>query len=487
MTSNKLLKLVLSGSLLCMGTLVGASTDNCDWPIMNHDTHNTRNNPCETQINTSNVANLVVDWQFNSATWVQGAPAVVNGVVYFADFGGNLYAKNVASGTDVFPPVNLGAACEGGILVTEDTIYTSTSDLRLHARNLDLTPKAAFNGGSVVVDPGAVGRAQILACPVIAENIIIIPIANNLAEVTTNINTTLRGGFQAFDATTGTFLWRTPVIKLNEGTAGGSISTAAIDHDLHLMFAGTSNATSPPAGKTTCALVAIDYRTGEIKWDHRQTKNGVWGALYPCGNDFDLGASPNLFTIHHKGKSYKVVGCCNKAGIYRVYIRKTGQLVWESRLFPKSEVPSINGNPGAAYNDGIIYTSSNVDRSGRPFNVISVLAQNSNLQAGLALFDGLMNTDFNYLHAVRAHDGKVLWTRITQSSTFPSMTHANGVLYTGNFRGEFRALDAANSNVLRNEATGLGVIGAPITVVDGRVFVGFGLGAAGGLRVYSLP
>ena len=489
-------KLWSTSLLLVVGTLSAQSVDNCNWPTMNHDHDNTRTNPCETIIGPDNVGNLVLSWSFAAPGSVQGAPVVVGTTVYFTDTTGNLYAKNVATGADVFPSVNLGAACEGGTLVTVDTIYTTTSDLRLHARNLDLTPKVAFNGGSVVVNPDAVGRAQILACPILVDNIVIIPIVNNLAEVTTNINTTLRGGFQAFNATTGQFLWRRALLRNDQGTSGGSLSTGAIDTELGLFFAGSSNATSPPAGKFTNALLAIDYRTGKIRWARQYTKNGVWGALYPCGNDYDLGASPNLFEITHKGKTYKVVGAASKTGVYRVFDRATGRTVWEKLLKPKDnesnvltpEVTSINGNPGAAYHDGVIYTSTNVDRSGRPFNVISILAQNSNLGALIALGDGLVNTDYNYLHAVRAKDGKILWTSTTQSSTFTSLTQANGVIYVGNVRGLFMALDAKTGEFLRSEQIPAGgILGAPITVAGGRVFVGVNIGGPGSIRVYNLP
>ena len=150
-------------------------------------------------------------------------------------------------------------------------------------------------------------------------------IANTDAEETGVLFPTLRGGFYAFDTSDGSFLWKYIVNPAPLGTAGGSFSTAGVDPNLHLMFVGTSNATTPPAGPHTSSLLAIDYRTGELRWSQQYQKNDVYSTLYPCGPDHDVGSSPNLFTVCKDGKKICAVGANNKADCYRAFKRKDGK------------------------------------------------------------------------------------------------------------------------------------------------------------------
>ena len=63
---------------------------------------------------------------------------------------------------------------------------------------------------------------------------------------------------------------------------------------------------------------------------------------------------------------------------------------------------------------------------------------------------------------------------------------ANGVLYTGSFNRVLRAIDATNGNTLFSTDAG-NVIGAPITVTEGTVLVGVGIGGPGAVNAYGVP
>ncbi|MCE5316419.1 MAG: hypothetical protein LLG04_03525 [Parachlamydia sp.] len=61
------------------------------------------------------------------------------------------------------------------------------------------------------------------------------------------------------------------------------------------------------------------------------------------------------------------------------------------------------------------------------------------------------------------------------------------MLYTGDFIGEFRAVNTKNGeDVLVANLLGL-TIGGPITVVGNQVFIPLGIAGVGGLYVYHKP
>ena len=84
------------------GGLVGPGLDNTDWVTIGHDPSDTRSQPNEPTINTGNVDALVPKWIATTTGDVSGTPAVSNGVVYFGDFGGTLWAINAATGATIW-------------------------------------------------------------------------------------------------------------------------------------------------------------------------------------------------------------------------------------------------------------------------------------------------------------------------------------------------------------------------------------------------
>src|SRR5215467_8460671 len=69
-----------------------------DWRMIGHDSANTRNQPFEHTIGTSNVSQLGVKWIATTTGDVSATPAVVNGAVYFGDFGGTLWKLDASTG-----------------------------------------------------------------------------------------------------------------------------------------------------------------------------------------------------------------------------------------------------------------------------------------------------------------------------------------------------------------------------------------------------
>jgi hypothetical protein len=63
-----------------------------NWPLFGFDARQSRFNPYENILNTSNVSSLTEAWSFATGSTVYSSPAVVNGVVYAGSDDHNVYA-----------------------------------------------------------------------------------------------------------------------------------------------------------------------------------------------------------------------------------------------------------------------------------------------------------------------------------------------------------------------------------------------------------
>ena len=494
---------IFSFGMIATSSVNQLAAANCDWRSVNHDLHNTRSNPCESVISPDNVVNLQQLWSVGTNS-VQAAPVFDNGIVYFADISGNIYANDATNGAPILS-TNLGAPIKAAPLVTATTVYVATTDLVLYA--LDKTTFSTL--WSVVIDPvaQATGQATVESSPVIVEDLVIVGVACSEWAETTSPILSMRGSLNAFNAADLSPAWQYVPTSAIEGFGVGFWSTPAFDTHRKLLFVGTSNTSTFPAAKVSDSLLAIHYKTGKLKWYNQFTKNDVFGFVNPTGPNKDVGASPNLFSAHCKGhhssssssssssRSHKnrndLVGVCSKAGVYRALERNSGKLVWETTI---SKSGTRTGNPSAAVHGDTIYAVCTEDLT---YSINGPTVVQANLDCNELAWDmwlqGLFYTQNSVIKALDTCTGRVKWTDVSPSTTFSSLAEANGVLYHANFVGQLRCLDATSGTLLNvigsgnpNDVT----LVAPITVADGKVFVGQGsdgFGSTNGLAVYAVP
>ncbi len=479
-------------TLLSMASYVQAD---CNWRSLNHDHRNTRSNPCEKILSSDNVINLQELWSISGAS-VESAPIYENGIVYYTDIAGNLFSRDATTGT-LLQQVNLGSPIVGSPLVTGTTVYVATTGLILYA--IDKT-NFATTVWSSVIDPAALatGQATVEASPVIIDDIVIIGVTPGEITENGNPNPVVRGSLNAFNAATGSLIWQFVPSQSFEGYGVGFWSTPAFDAKRKLLFIGTSNTLTFPAAKLSDSLIAINYKTGTVKWVQQITKNDVYGYNNPTGPDRDVGASPNLFTADPSGSSSgshgkkDLVGVCSKDGVYRTFDRSSGKHAWKTVI---SRSGSRVGDPSAAVRGcRTIYALSNEDLTytiNGP-TVVEAYTDDCNPEAYQTYQNGLAFSTNTVIKALDAATGEVIWEDVSQGATFASITEANGILYHTNFVGDIRMLDAESGtvlNVIPGEAFET-ANAAPITVTDGLVFVGLGIEdtyPVNGIAVFSVP
>ena len=185
---------------------------------------------------------------------------------------------------------------------------------------------------------------------------------------------TFRGSVSALDANTGAVIWKTYTIDEPKpraknaagvqlwGPAGGGIWAApTVDPQRGFVYVATGNGYADPPQKTTDAVIALDMKTGAIKWVNQTTPNDQWTmgcrAQNPdnpscpatLGPDHDFSASPALTRAN--GRDLLVVP--QKSGMaFALDPDNEGRLVWQQRIGRGS---GLGGQWGAAADEQNAY------------------------------------------------------------------------------------------------------------------------------------
>lgn len=159
---------------------------------------------------------------------------------------------------------------------------------------------------------------------------------------------TFRGSVLALDARTGAEKWRTWLVDAPRASADGKSSGPsgvpvwagiAIDAARGNLIVATGDNYSQPATALSDALVAMDLKTGAIRWHFQATEGDAWnvGCVTPtrancpedAGPDYDFGAIPVL-ARGGDGRDYVLGG--QKSGIVWAVEADTGKLAWKRQV-----------------------------------------------------------------------------------------------------------------------------------------------------------
>ncbi len=378
-----------------------AQSDPHDWPMYNSDVLGARHNAAERTLDKSNVGRLTEKWRFppedsgQEIGVVHATPVVVNGYVYFgtATLDPTFYklapdgAVRWSYRNPEFAPAKpqhndeVGAAAlkpsiDGAIfssaLVTHDTVFFADMGGWIYALDRASGTERWKISTRANDFPGAHELNVAMASPILADGKLIVAggtLEQMLVALPVFKCCTGRGFVAAIDPQTGRVLWKyevgpkpeplEPAITIADdvgdhtfyfGPATSSIwCTPSFDAETGTIFFGTDVNTAPrrPTAnnrnlhtRESCAVIALDVRTGDEKWVRQINPGDVWTRAMRSYDsqtgrykDQSIGDTPKIYTISVDGKPTKVVGVGCKNGAFYILHAATGRILAHTPLY----------------------------------------------------------------------------------------------------------------------------------------------------------
>jgi polyvinyl alcohol dehydrogenase (cytochrome) len=468
-------------------------------------------------LGTADFRNLELAWAlgFPQATTMRAQAAVVGSTVFLpvSDFG-HLYAIDVSRDKPCFEwvykndiPLRTGVAY--GVLPRSGRKVLVFGDIAPLVHMIDATTGKEIWHQSVRLTSLSNGTGT----PVLYRDRVYVPLSASEINFGADPNhecCKTHGAVFALDAATGRIIWAAHTMhdaqplrdrgdgKMIWGPSGAPIwNSPSIDEKRGLLYVGTGEATSEPAEPTTDAILAIEMRTGAIRWHFQATANDIFltgcvrkrdGLNCPPHNsvflDADFGASTILV---RRPNGHDIVLAGQKSSTLYALDADTGKVLWSRNFGPGSVVGGIHW--GIAFDGKRVFAPVSVlpGRDGKP---------------GPGQVAGL--------HAVDVDTGKVEWSfephgdcsgdrasRVKNCAAGTGLSGAatvvDGAVVVGSLDGFLRAFDAASGELLyqydtaHDYDTANGVPGkggaidnASIVAANGYVFVNSGYGLMAG-------
>jgi alcohol dehydrogenase (cytochrome c) len=496
-------------------TLLNANSDQDDWLLYGRTYDNQRFSPLS-QINRGNVGRLTIRAMIHTGIFnsFEATPLVVDGIMYISTPADHVQAYDAVTGElkwSYNPVLSYTDNCCGpqsrGVAVAYGKVFVAQLDgyvVALDARTGQVVWKSII---SETLPEPAHYYAFTMA-PQIFNGMVLI--GNSGAEYPT------RGFVEALDASSGKLIWRfntTAAADQPGGESwqtdswkygGGSVwNTPAIDAQNHLVIFATGNPNPDYWGENrkgdnayTDSIVAIDSRTGKLRWWYQQLAHDVW--------DYDCPSPVILFDV--KDENGKLVPAAAEAGkLGNVFIvnRLTGKLLHKSQAFvkqspdmfvtpsdkPFSRYPGINGGnlwSPAAYsprtqNFYVMGINQAYTITAFPFpkyvpGTPTVGQQVGGTQKPAPGEQFPVDGD---LTAVDVNSGRIAWQHKTDLPMYGGvLATAGDLVFAGEMSGWFDAFDAVSGEKLWSQYLGIGVCTPPITYRVGAIQY-VAVGAAG--------
>jgi polyvinyl alcohol dehydrogenase (cytochrome) len=453
--------LVLGAFLTCGALSQAAHADDGDWPMYNHDVAGTRHNRAEWRLSPRTVPHLRELWSVTTPGAVTGTPVVVDDQVYVGDWSGGFYKLRASDGHTVWKAQVL-APISASALVQENRVIFGDQSGFIYGLDRNT------GGRRWRISPNPHPVAAIFGSPTPIGRYVAIGISSNEEQAAATPGypcCTFRGSVVLLDPSDGRVLWQTYFISEREsaaGSAGASVwNTPTYDEDLDLIFVGTSNNYRQPATSRSDAFIALDPRTGAIRWESQRVVGDVSNFTIEWHDGIDAGIGDSL-QIYRLPNGRKVVGAGSKNGVYWVLDAETGQELHERQIQIGGSLGGLFADSAVAY--GLVFANG-ID--------------------WLDPFDFSTLPNGGLLTAFTSDTRSVLWQKRTPQSVNQSgVAVANTVVYfsscnpgTGdrlaNDSGTLYALSALTGSTLAAMPMGDCALSGP-SVSNGRVFAGTG-------------
>ncbi len=502
------------------------------------------------QVTTANVARLAPIWAFSFGGEKQrgqeSQPLIHNGKMFVTGSYSRIFALDAATGAKLWKyehrlPEGIMPCCDvvnRGAALFDNLVIFATLDAQLVA--LDQ------NTGDVVwkekIDDYAAGYSA-TAAPIIANGLLLTGVSGGEFGVV--------GRVEARDPKTGKLVWTRPTVEghmgysydkdgtkhengisgtLNKSWQGdlwktGGAATwlgGSFDPKTGLAYFGTGN----PApwnshlrqgdNLFSCSTVAIDVKTGQIKWHYQGTPNDGW--------DFD--GVNEFITFDMDGK--RVGGKADRNGFFYVIDANNGKLqnafpfvkkvTWATGIDLKTGRPNFipEGRPGdpTAGADGkkgnVVFSApsflggkNQMPMAYSPDTKLFYVPANEwgmeiwnepiTYKKGAAYLGAgftIRTLNEDYIGALRAIDpktGKIVWEVKNNAPLWGGvLTTAGNLVFWGTPEGLLKAADAKTGKIVWQFQTGSGVVAPPITwMQNGEQYVSVVSGWGGAVPLWG--
>jgi alcohol dehydrogenase (cytochrome c) len=500
-------------------------TSQADWPSYNGGMNGSRYSQLS-QITSANVAKLAPKWIYSLNTArLQVTPVVVEGVMYVTS-ANELNALDAGSGREIWhyqrPRTKglIGNAAGGvnrGVGVAGDRAFMVTDHAHIIAINR--------HTGSLLWETEMADWRQnynATGAP--------LPVGNLVITGTSGGDEGVRGFVAAFDQATGKEVWRfwtvpAPGERGSETWQGKGIAhpggttwmTGAYDPQLDTLYWPVGNPGPDLIGDDrlgdnlyTDSVVALDPKTGALKWHFQFTPHDVW--------DYDAQEPLALVDANWQGQPRRLLVQANRNGFFYVLDRTNGaflfgtqyvkNVTWatgldktgrpikapnmEPSLDGKRVCPSLDGASNwysASFNPvtGLYYVQTN-DKCG------IFTRTPMEWEAGKGFMGGSFGQAPNepaqrVLRAIDINTGKPKW-ELPQSGAVNSwggvLSTAGGVVFFGEDSGALMAADATSGQPLWSFQTSQLWKASPMTYqFDGKQYVAIASGS--NIIAFALP
>lgn len=532
-----------------------------EWPMVGGDWNNTRYSQLD-QINRHNVAGLKAAWisdKFDEEGMSRVTP-VVSGGAMFVTAGRQVYALNAKTGARLWsyktvadrqgwkfnPHIDdptqsldsaLGAPNTKGVSVASGLVFVGLSDGRVIALN-SKTGQLVWSRQTGV---NQIREGQWAAtAPTYANGIVFSGLSDG--------DHALRGRLTALDAATGNLIWQIfsipgpgepghdtwPSFNSAWRTGGGGVWTnPPVDPTLSLVYFTTGNAVPAYAGDWrpgnnlyTCSVLAVDIRTGKLKWYYQLIHHDLFEA--------DVGTPIILYDAQRSGRRRKALAVLRADGYLFELDRETGEPILPIEERPVPQLDSQKTAPTQPFpvgGESILMSCDDWKKERLPagfvlgcmFTAPSSPPPSQDPQNVLAPFPGAKGPlmayspqtgffyaqahsslswprrsqdpyflnwsdsvpglrDYGDVVAIDSRTGKIAWRkRIPPASLAggPIVTKA-GLMFRASGDGNAEAYDAMTGDALWHFQTGMkGAGGTPATYeIDGEQYVAVSMGPA---------
>jgi alcohol dehydrogenase (cytochrome c) len=472
-----------------------AQTNSTDWLLTNHNYSGQRFIDLK-QINNRNAASMrpVGMYQASDTNTFHTNPLVYRGVMYLTTANSTM-ALNATNGQllwrhDWRLKGKPGWPMQRGVAIKDGMVVRGTHDGYLLALDA-ATGKLLWDKALVDMSKREAGFTM---PPLIYEDLILIgPAGSELG---------VKGWVGAFRLKDGEAVWRFNTVP-DDGEpgaetwekadarvkGGGSLwSPMSLDTEQGVLYFAVANPAPdfyslarPGANLYTNSLVALDVRTGKLKWHYQVVPHDT--------HDWDLTQASPLFSANVNGKTRKLIATVGKSGVLHVLDRETrekiyavpvsSQLNTEVPLTPEGVrvCPGIQGGVlwnGPALNPqtNTLYVNS-VEWCGT-FGVARELRhiEGQFYMGGFSRLDPVAQSK-GWLTAVDASTGKLRWRYQSSRPLLAAITATSAdMVFTGEITGDFIALDGRDGKVLYRFNTGGPINGGVISyAVNGKQYV----------------